>query len=200
MKNNHAELVKSLSDRELKLNLLLTQVILLTLSFILGIILFKDISSFFALFRPDDPRIAIIGGGAAITVILLDLFLMKVVPEAYQDDGGVNERIFGSLSYPMIFAVALVVAISEEILFRGIIQTHTGLIWASVIFAVVHYRYLFNWFLFLNITILSFFIGYIFELTGNLLVTIFAHFLIDFILGIIVRKKAKKQAAWIEHH
>ncbi|PLS16382.1 CPBP family intramembrane metalloprotease [Bacillus sp. M6-12] len=198
MRNKHAELVRSLSDRELRINLLLTQVILLSLSFILGIILFKDISAFFALFRPNDINIFIIGGGAGIAVILFDLFLMKIVPESWQDDGGVNARIFGRLSYPMIFVVAIAVAFSEEILFRGMIQTQTGLMWASIIFAAVHYRYLFNWFLFLNITVLSFFIGYIFEVTENLLVTIFAHFLIDFILGIIVKKQAEKQAKELE--
>ncbi|PLT34840.1 CPBP family intramembrane glutamic endopeptidase [Bacillus sp. V5-8f] len=189
MKNKQAEIIKQLTDRELHINLFLTQIILLTVSAVLGIFLFEDRSAFFKLLRIKDWNILLIGGSAAIIVILFDLLAMKLLPESYQDDGGVNERIFKSLSYPMIFVVALSVALSEEILFRGVIQTHLGLFWASFIFALVHYRYLFNWFLFLNIVVLSFFIGVIFEATENLLVTIFSHFLIDFILGIIVKTR-----------
>ncbi|CAH0345578.1 CPBP family intramembrane glutamic endopeptidase [Bacillus sp. CECT 9360] len=189
MKNKQAEIIKKLSDKELHINLLFTQVILLALSFILGVILFNDAASFIDLFQIRDWNILTVGGTAAIVVIGWDLFMMRILPESFQDDGGVNERIFKSLSYPMIFVVALLVAVSEEILFRGVIQTHLGLFWTSLIFALVHYRYLFNWYLFINITLLSFFIGILFEVTNNLLVTIFAHFLIDFILGIIVKSK-----------
>ncbi|MGG0284556.1 type II CAAX endopeptidase family protein [Peribacillus butanolivorans] len=193
MKNKQAELIKQLTDKQLLYNLFLTQIILLTLAFFLGIILFNDRSTFFDLFIFNDLNIVLFGIPAGIIVVLFDLFMMKVTPSSYQDDGGINERIFSSLSYSMIFVVALVVAISEELLFRGVLQTHLGLLWTSIIFAAVHYRYLFNWFLFLNVLVLSFFIGFLFEWTNNLLVTITAHFLIDFILGVLIRRKKAKR-------
>ncbi|MET3318133.1 UNVERIFIED_ORG: membrane protease YdiL (CAAX protease family) [Peribacillus simplex] len=193
MKNKQAELIKQLTDKQLLYNLFLTQIILLTLAFFLGIILFNDRSTFFELFIFNDLNILLFGIPAGIIVVLFDLFMMRVTPSSYQDDGGINERIFSSLSYSMIFVVALVVAISEELLFRGVLQTHLGLLWTSIIFAAVHYRYLFNWFLFLNVLVLSFFIGFLFEWTNNLLVTITAHFLIDFILGILIRRKKAKR-------
>ncbi|MBK5501043.1 CPBP family intramembrane glutamic endopeptidase [Peribacillus sp. TH14] len=193
MKNKQAELIKQLTDKQLLYNLFLTQIILLTLAFFLGIILFNDRSTFFDLFIFNDLNILLFGIPAGIIVVLFDLFMMRVTPSSYQDDGGINERIFSSLSYPMIFVVALVVAISEELLFRGVLQTHLGLLWTSIIFAAVHYRYLFNWFLFLNVLVLSFFIGFLFEWTNNLLVTITAHFLIDFILGVLIRRKQAKR-------
>ncbi|KQU20561.1 hypothetical protein ASG65_05830 [Bacillus sp. Leaf13] len=193
MKNKQAELIKQLTDKQLLYNLFLTQIILLTLAFFLGIILFNDRSTFFDLFIFNDLNILLFGIPAGIIVVLFDLFMMRVTPSSYQDDGGINERIFSSLSYSMIFVVALVVAISEELLFRGVLQTHLGLLWTSIIFAAVHYRYLFNWFLFLNVLVLSFFIGFLFEWTNNLLVTITAHFLIDFILGVLIRRKQAKR-------
>ena len=189
MKNKQAELIKQLTDKQLLYNLFLTQMIILTVAFFLGVILFKDFSAFLNLFYFNDMNILLVGVPAGILVVMFDVSLMKVTPASYQDDGGVNERIFSSLPYFMIFIVALVVAISEEILFRGVIQTHIGLIWTSLIFAAVHYRYLFNWFLFLSVMVLSFFIGFLFEWTQNILVTITAHFLIDFILGILIRRK-----------
>ncbi|MFD9626809.1 CPBP family intramembrane glutamic endopeptidase [Peribacillus muralis] len=192
MKNKQAELIKQLTNKQLLLNLFLTQIILLTLAFFLGIILFKDRSAFFNLFIFDDLNIFLIGVPAGVLVVVLDVVLMKVTPSSYQDDGGINERIFSNLSYSMIFVVAAVVAISEELLFRGVLQTHFGLLWTSIIFAVIHYRYLFNWFLFINVLVLSFFIGFLFEWTDNIIVTIIAHFLIDFILGVLIRNKSKK--------
>jgi membrane protease YdiL (CAAX protease family) len=100
-----------------------------------------------------------------------------------------NERIFKNRNILHILIIALFVAFSEELLFRGIIQTKVGLILASIIFAIIHYRYLFNWFLFVNIVVLSFFIGLIFECTDNLAVTISMHFVIDFLLGVYIKFK-----------
>ncbi|SFC44269.1 hypothetical protein SAMN05443252_103418 [Bacillus sp. OV322] len=192
MKNKQAELIKQLSDKQLIYNLFITQLILLAASLLLGLFLFPDIASFAALFRISDINIAVIGLPAGAAVVVFDIIMMKTIPASWQDDGGVNERIFKSLSYPLVPAAALIVAFCEEVLFRGVIQTNIGLVWTSVIFALVHYRYLFKLYLLVNITGLSFFIGWIYSVTGNLIVTITAHFIIDFILGIILKNKQGK--------
>lgn len=193
MKNNYADMIKEISAKQLLFHLYFTQLILLTISFISGIILFDNLSEFLNLFQLNDSRILLIGGVAGIAVVLLDLILMKILPASYYDDGGLNERIFRNRNIFHIAFIAAVVAFCEEVLFRGIIQTHVGLVFSSIIFAIVHYRYLFNWFLFVNIIVLSFFIGYLFLLTGNLWVTIFMHFIIDFLLGILIRNRNNKQ-------
>jgi uncharacterized protein len=192
MKNRYKELISGLSSKELLFHLYATQILLLTISFILGMILFDSFSAFFDLFRFTDLNILVIGGLAGLMVVIIDLLFMRLLPSSYYDDGGLNERIFADKSVPHIAWIAFCVAISEELLFRGMIQTHFGLVVSSVIFALVHYRYLFNWFLFLNITLLSFFIGFIYEWTDNLLVTILMHFLIDFLLGVWMMVKKKQ--------
>ena len=118
--------------------------------------LFDDLAEFTALFIWDLQQIILWGGIAGVAVVLLDLILMKLLPSHYYDDGGLNERIFRNRSISQIAFIAAIVAIPEEILFRGMIQTHFGLISSSIIFAIVHYRYLFNWYLFLNVIGLSF--------------------------------------------
>ncbi|MFC0415498.1 lysostaphin resistance A-like protein [Cytobacillus solani] len=193
MKNNYADMIKEISTKQLLFHLYFTQLILLTISLILGIILFDSLSEFLNLFQWTDYRIFLIGGVAGLAVVLLDLILMRILPASYYDDGGLNERIFRNRNIIHIAFIAAVVAFCEEVLFRGIIQTHVGLVFSSIIFAIVHYRYLFNWFLFVNIIVLSFFIGYLFLLTGNLWVTIFMHFIIDFLLGILIRNRNNKQ-------
>lgn len=193
MKEKYNGLIKELSDRELLFHLYLTQVILLVISVILSMILFDSFRDFLDLFNWNDKNIVIIGGAAGLAVVILDLILMKWLPPSYYDDGGLNERIFKGRSVFHIAIIAAIVAIFEEILFRGVIQTHVGLIASSIIFAVVHYRYLFNLFLFINVIVLSFFIGFIFLITENIIVTIFMHFIIDFLLGIIIKYRKNRQ-------
>jgi uncharacterized protein len=187
MKNKYAHVIKETSDRQLIYSLYLTQGLLLLLSFIIGIFLFEDFSAFLNLFHWQDTNIYIWGGTAGIAVVLLDLLFMKILPNYYYDDGGLNERIFCKRSFLHIAVIAFIVSVSEEVLFRGVIQTHYGFIISSFIFAFVHVRYLFNWFLFLNVIGMSFLIGIIYAQTENLLVTIFMHFIIDFSLGCIIK-------------
>lgn len=191
MKDRYKETVEGLTEKELVFHLVATQILLLTISAILGMILFDSFNEFTRLFTWKDWDILSIGLTAGIAVVIMDFILMKYLPKSYYDDGGLNERIFKNRSVVQIMLIAAMVAISEEILFRGIIQTNTGLLLSSLIFAVVHYRYLFNWFLFTNIILLSFLIGYIYMVTNNLLVTIVMHFLIDFILGLIIKSRTQ---------
>jgi uncharacterized protein len=194
MKKRYSEVFKQLSDKELLQSLFITQILLLVVSATLGVIILDNVSTFFQLFNWRDPNIWFIGGGCGIVVVGLDLLFTKILPPHLTDDGGVNERIFQNRNMLQIAIIACGIAFSEEILFRGILQTSFGLILSSSIFAIIHIRYLFNWFLFLNITLLSFFIGYIYDITDNLSITIFMHFLIDFLLGMIIRIKYKKLA------
>ena len=187
MKNKQAELIKNMDDKVLVLNVWLTQLILLVISVVLGFFLFDHFNDFCSLFEWNDRNIIIWGVSVGIGIVLIDLLLMKSIPSSWYDDGGINERIFSSLPIWHIFLVTLAVAVGEEILFRGVIQHHTNIWIASIIFAIVHYRYLFNPYLFINVTVLSLFIGFIFQETNNLMVTITAHFLIDFLLGLYIR-------------
>jgi membrane protease YdiL (CAAX protease family) len=166
----------------------MTQILLLVITFILGILLF-DHFSYLQSIDFSDVRILLIGVPAGAAIVIVDILLMKLLPKSFYDDGGLNERIFKNRSVIHIAWIAAFVAFSEELLFRGVIQTKVGLILASLIFAVIHYRYLFNWFLFSNIVILSFFIGSVYQWSNNLAVTIIMHFTIDFLLGLYIKYK-----------
>ncbi|WML53922.1 CPBP family intramembrane glutamic endopeptidase [Neobacillus sp. PS3-12] len=188
MKNNYSEMINELTDKELIRHLYLTQIILLVLSLGLSLFLFEGFT-YWQQFNLVDIHIVTIGLSAGLMVVIIDFLFTKWLPSSYYDDGGLNERIFRHQSVFHIFVMTLFVAFSEEMLFRGIIQTKMGLILSCIIFAVVHYRYLFNWFLFINIVLLSFLIGFIFAWTDNLAVTIVMHFVIDFFSGIQIKWK-----------
>ncbi|MEM5598897.1 CPBP family glutamic-type intramembrane protease [Niallia circulans] len=55
-----------------------------------------------------------------------------------------NKRVFENRNPFHIAFIALMVAFCEEILFRGVIQTNLGLLLSCLLFAMMHYRYLFN--------------------------------------------------------
>jgi uncharacterized protein len=192
-KNQYFDVIKELSEKQLLFHLYGTQLLLLLISSILGVILFDNKASFIQLYDwTDYPAIFLVGGGVGLAVVIIDMLLTKMLPESFYDDGGLNERIFQKRGILHIAIISFLVAFSEELLFRGVLQTHFGIIVSSSLFALVHYRYLFNWFLFMNITLLSFLIGYIYMVTGNLIVTVFMHFVIDFLLGIMIRIKYSK--------
>ena len=184
-KETYFQLIKELSDKQLIKHLYLTQFLLLIIACILHTFIFKS-STLKELFIVDIGDF-FLGLAAGMAVVLVDIIMLNLLPAEYNDDGGLNDRIFSARNPLHIAFIAFVVAFVEEILFRGIIQTNLGLLLSSIIFAVIHYRYLFNRFLFANIIILSLMIGVLFQWTGNILVTIIMHFIIDFLLGIIIR-------------
>ncbi|MBB6444734.1 CPBP family intramembrane glutamic endopeptidase [Bacillus benzoevorans] len=192
MKKNYFELIKEIPDKELLKSLYVTQILLLTIALLLGVFLFDSFQAFVDLINTADPSILLFGAGGGLAVVIVDVILMKLLPAKWYDDGGLNERIFQKRSFIEIAVIAVFVAAGEEILFRGVIQTHFGLVPASLLFALVHYRYLFQVFLFINVTGLSFFIGFIYLQTENLAVPIVMHFIIDFLLGCLIKIKYEK--------
>ncbi|KMM38119.1 CPBP family intramembrane glutamic endopeptidase [Guptibacillus hwajinpoensis] len=190
MRNRQAEVVKNLSDRELLINVYLTQGILLILSVVIGVILFSEVWFIDEIVEFNLGNMIFLGGGLALFVVLIDQLLMVVLPEDKLDDGGINERIFSNLSIPHILFLSFVISFSEELLFRGVIQTHLGLFIASGLFAIIHVRYLAKPVLFTVVIGISFMLGILFEFTDNVLVTITAHFLIDSTMGILIKQKA----------
>jgi hypothetical protein len=182
-----SEIIKQLTDKELKLNLFFSQLILLSIGFILSLFFFDHVSAWLDLFVWDMQEIFYFGVLPALLIVGVDLILIRMLPASALDDGGINRRIFRNQSVPFIFSLSLLVAVSEDVLFRGVIQTTFGFVFASILFAVVHIRYLRKPVLFVSVLMISLIIGYLFLLTENLLVTITLHFIVDFLLGLYIR-------------
>lgn len=181
--------IKHLDSRILVYNLYLTQGILLligmlsTYFFIVGEE--RGWGDFFAL--PNQISSLWIGLSGGLAIILLEVVLNKVLPQDEFDDGGINEKIFRSLGFAHIFFVAFIVAFTEEVLFRGVIQEFVGIWWASIIFTIIHVRYLKKWMMVLVVFLISLAFGWMYQLTGSLWTSILAHFLVDFVLGVFIR-------------
>lgn len=181
------DLIKQMSDYELRQQLLLSQSIFFLLSIFLSFFFFDHIFDWFNYLYVDVKTILYYGLVPGLIIVISNLLLYKFLPKHLFDDGGINEKIFKNQSVLSIFIIALVVSISEEFLFRGLIQTTFGYVFASIIFIVVHFRYLRKPFLLVSIIFVSFYIGYLFEITNSLLVTITTHFVVDLLLGLAIK-------------
>ncbi len=186
-----ADIVRQLSSADLKKSVLYTQLLLFSLSFILSLFLFNAFTDWFELFTLNLSEIFYYGVIPAFIVILINIVLDELVPKHFMDDGGINEKLFSGQSVFSIFIIAATVAIAEELLFRGVIQSTYGYVFASLLFALIHIRYLKKPILLVAVIGMSFYIGYLYEVTQNLNVTITAHFLIDFILGLLIKYKTR---------
>ncbi|MBN8234727.1 CPBP family intramembrane metalloprotease [Halobacillus kuroshimensis] len=188
MRKAQQEMIQEMSDKQITFHLLLTQMIILSAAVVASAFLFDPfLSEWQEQFHINWRDWWLYGVIPGLIVLLIDLFLMYVLPESAYDDGGVNKRVFASRSFPGIIFITLLVAVSEEMLFRGVLHHEFGYITASVLFAILHIRYLKRVVLLLSVLFVSFFIGYMYEATGSLAVTITAHFIIDVVLGVWIR-------------
>lgn len=172
-------------DRLLLMNLYMTQGLTLAVSLI--IFLFQKQNPL-RLFSAADPGAAVawgIGFGAA--VLLADLLVSRWVPEEAADDGGINKLLFGSRAVWHIALISAVAALCEELLFRGAIQHAWGPYWTSIAFAAIHVRYLRHWVPTGLVFCISYGLGWIYQETGTIWCPILAHFVIDLVMGLILR-------------
>lgn len=179
-----------LTDRLLLINLYLTQAITLVVALVW--ILFQQRNPIKLLALPQDGNFALWGLGLAMTMLVIDLILSRVVPENSMDDGGINEMLFRNRPVWHIVLIAFIVSVCEELLFRGAIQHAFGPYWTSILFAVIHVRYLRHWIPTGWVFLSSYGLGYIYMASGTLWAPIICHFLIDLISGMVIRFRRKE--------
>lgn len=186
-RQSQSELIKQMSGKQVRQSVFLSQLLFVIIAVVASLFIFPNFLYWFDILELNLQQILIYGVPPALVLVIIEILLFKVVSKEALDDGGINEKVFKDASVGTIFILALVVAISEELLFRGLLQTTFGLIIASGIFAIIHVRYLKKPILFIFVVLTSFLIGYLFELTNNLLVVIVFHFALDFLLGLFIK-------------
>jgi membrane protease YdiL (CAAX protease family) len=181
--------IDQISDRMLIVNLYVTQALTLIIGLIWVFLQGRNPLSVFAL--PNEWQFVYWGGGLAAIVLAADLLLSRWIPAEASDDGGVNERLFRTRPLWHIGLIAAIVSVCEELLFRGAIQYSIGPYWTSIVFAAIHVRYLRHWIPTGLVFSISYGLGWIQWTTGTIWAPIAAHFLIDLIMGCIIRYRRK---------
>ena len=177
--------LRELDDRTLLLNLYLTQAFTLLLGILIVFFQSRDVFGLFA--WPTDRSVWLWAFGFSAAAVAVDFLVSRWVPEEVTDDGGINDMIFRNRPLWHISLLCFVVAVCEELLFRGAIQHAFGPYWTSILFAAVHVRYLRHWLLTGLVFSISYGLGKLYMVTGTLWAPVAAHFAIDFIMGSFIR-------------
>lgn len=182
--------MSTLDSKILIYNLYLTQFFTLALAFLLYFFIYRYTPyDVIGLLIPTNLiRSTFSGLIVALIVIIANIVLTKKLPKEAIDDGGINEKIFKDISIGYIAVIAVVVAFSEELLFRGVLQLSLGIFLTSILFTVIHFRYLKKVILVTFTFLTSLALGMIANYSGWF-AAFLAHFLIDFILGILIKKE-----------
>lgn len=176
---------EQLTERLLLINLYITQGLTLFIGLIW--ILFQKRNPFEVLIFPDSGHFVAWGLALAAIMLVVDFVLTYIVPEDSMDDGGINELLFRKRPIWHIVLIAAVVSVCEELLFRGAIQHTFGPYWTSILFAVIHIRYLRHWIPTGWVFLSSYGLGYIYIHSGSLWAPILCHFVIDLFSGLVIR-------------
>jgi uncharacterized protein len=137
-----------------------------------------------------DPGILIIGSISAMPPCLFFLRAIRSRTPALAPHRRLLEHwlrpLFSGWSLPQLFLISVAAGVSEEALFRGIIQgglaerlgIHPALILASLAFGAAHFL---TWTYAVFASLMGVYLGLLWILTGSLLAPIVTHALYDFI-------------------
>lgn len=129
----------------------------------------------------------------AAGIVLLCIAMEKYLPKRWQDDGSINEKVFGAMSSTLTVLVCVIVGIGEEWLFRGVIQPFAGNVWTSLVFTLVHVRYLKKPLLIASVFGTSWLLGLLMDVHASLWPPIVAHIVIDVSLAFYLQITLKKE-------
>jgi uncharacterized protein len=186
------DLRQELDQATLLLNLWLTQGVILTIAASSSLLVHGWQSTLALFARPSMAGMAWSMLVAAF-IIALSIIMERYLPLRWQDDGSINELLFGKLSPLLTILVCLVVGIGEEWLFRGVIQPFAGIFWTSVIFTLVHIRYLRKPLLVVSVFLTSWLLGELFAAEGSLWLPIAAHVVIDMMLAFYLQYMIRRR-------
>lgn len=180
--------IDQMDDRFLRVNLLITQGILLLIAIVASFFV-HTWDTFTRLFHISSWSFLVYGALFAILVVFIGEGLERLVPANWVADGEINQRIFRNLSFTKTIVYCILVGIAEEWLFRGVIQWWLGNWWTSLLFTLIHIRYLKKPLLLLMVFGTSYGLGYLFDVQGSLWVPIIAHSLLDFLSALIIQRR-----------
>ncbi|RNC28764.1 MAG: hypothetical protein AWM53_01205 [Candidatus Dichloromethanomonas elyunquensis] len=176
-----------ISRKLLRYNMILSLGIMLSASFLLARLITPRISilSIFQGYFTAKTVIVLVAG--CILLFVLQLFFITYISrDGLKDE--INRYLMDYFSLPELFAVFFLGALSEELLFRGVIQFHLGIWISSILFAVIHFRYLRKIFLLTEVFLMGMILGCSYLLTQSLWVPICCHWSVNYITAVFIKR------------
>ncbi|AQS56643.1 MAG: CPBP family intramembrane metalloprotease [Novibacillus thermophilus] len=176
--------VEQLSHRVLVWNLYVTQLIVLGVACAL---LWWQGRLTVQLWNVESWTVLLVGAGTGLLIVCADLLLSRRFPLHMTDKSGINEKLFRHQPVWHILIMTLFIASAEELLFRGAIQPYLGVVGTSLLFTLIHFRYLKQWAMVASVFLVSLVLGSLVLVTHSIAASTVAHFTVDFTLGVCIR-------------
>jgi len=174
----------NISDKVVVVNLYITQSLLLFIG--MTILLFQS-QNLLDMLKVADSRLFVWSLLFSGIAVLANLAFTPFVPKQLQEADAMNILLAKRVPLWHLMIICLVVGFVEELLFRGVIQYAIGIYWTSIVFTIIHVHYLRHWILTGMVFLLSYSLGWLYDHTGSLMVSVVAHALYDLIMLCIVR-------------
>ena len=126
---------------------------------------------------------SILGTALFIIMALVGVFLQRYV-YSYLELMRELRKLFKTLNWPTIIVISIMAGVSEELLFRGVLQSYLvekssvllGIIASSALFGLMHF---YNRFYILLTFLVGLFLGWLYYFTGSLLLVVVLHAVYD---------------------
>lgn len=138
------------------------------------------VKPFFQLHRPAVNIALGLVGGIVMAGVLIGAFYVADLLGFEQPPNPLEDDLAAVLTWPMAIALALQAGITEEILFRGVIQRKLGWVWQAPIFGALHFAQGFLGFIITGLIGLLF--GYLMHRKVSMWFLIAVHFSYDMVL------------------
>lgn len=180
--------MKEINKKILYLNILVSQGILFLAGYLWLRFLTPENSWHNILKLPENTFVLCLAflAGSALLLSLQFIFLKYVERDLLTDE--LNLVLISKFSLAELFVIFFTGALVEEILFRGIIQTHLGIWLASFLFTIIHFRYLQKIVLIMEVYLMGLILGAMYLLTQTIWVPIFCHLTVNIITAFMIKK------------
>jgi len=137
---------------------------------------------------------AVVTGLAVAAVLALVILTARAVWPAYRESiDPVVRQVFGGADLPVLLTVSLMAGVSEELLFRGVLQELIGLVPAAALFGFLHWGFRRElWTYGATAVFLGLALGLAYRWSGHLLVPMTAHAAYDAIVSVALLRGASR--------
>ncbi|NLL51134.1 MAG: CPBP family intramembrane metalloprotease [Peptococcaceae bacterium] len=179
--------MQDLSKKVLLLNIMLTQAILLVIAIAIKFFWAQHLSLNLLLEIRITPGIIAVLLLGILLLLFLQLLFYKYVPR-HELAEELNRMLMEKFSLSELCFIFFTGALIEEFLFRFLLQSLLGITLTSLIFALIHVRYISKKYMLLEVFLLSVILGIIFEATSMFYVPVVCHFVLNILTALLIKK------------
>lgn len=178
--------MNEISKRVFLLNIILSQVIICVIGLLLIYTILEDVrlSNLFH-FALSTKALLVVFIGSSLLILLQIIFHKFLTSDKLFDD--LNVVIMEKFNLKELFFIFLGGSITEEFLFRGILQPELGILVTSILFVIIHFRYYKKFYILAEVFLMGIILGFAYAITSLLWVPIVCHFFVNYSTALLIK-------------